>query len=102
MLPTVILPGFLEAAIAYRPLEQFLQQLGFPTVTVPLQRRDWFPTLGGRPMTPILLQLNRTVKQVLQQYNASLVWFASSHTELGVFFGIGARAIRHSQFTIRN
>lgn len=73
MLPTVILPGFLEAAIAYRPLEQFLQQLSFPTVTVPLQRRDWFPTLGGRPMTPILLQLHRTVKQVLQQYNTSKV-----------------------------
>lgn len=63
MLPTVILPGFLEAAIAYRPLEQFLQQLGFPTVTVPLQRQDWFPRLGGRPMTPILLQLHRTVNK---------------------------------------
>ena len=73
MLPTVILPGFLEAAIAYRPLEQLLQQLGFPTVTVPLQRQDWFPTLGGRPMTPILLQLHRTVEQVLQQYNVAKV-----------------------------
>lgn len=72
-LPTVILPGYLESAIAYRRLEQFLQQMGFPTVTVPLRRRDWFPTLGGRPVTPILQQLDRTVKQVLQQYNASQI-----------------------------
>jgi triacylglycerol esterase/lipase EstA (alpha/beta hydrolase family) len=73
MLPTVILPGYLESAIAYRPLEQSLQQMGFPTVTVPLRRRDWLPTLGGRPITPILLQLDRTVKQILQQYNASQI-----------------------------
>lgn len=73
MLPTVILPGYLEGAIAYRQLEQSLQQIGFPTVTVPLRRRDWFPTLGGRPVTPILLQLDRTVKQVLQQYNVSQI-----------------------------
>lgn len=73
MLPTVILPGYLEAAIAYRQLEQSLQQIGFPTVTVPLRRRDWFPTLGGRPVTPILQQLDRTVKQILQQYNVSQI-----------------------------
>jgi triacylglycerol esterase/lipase EstA (alpha/beta hydrolase family) len=73
MLPIVILPGYLEGAIAYRQLEQSLQQIGFPTVTVPLRRRDWLPTLGGRPITPILLQLDRTVKQVLQQYNASAI-----------------------------
>lgn len=73
MLPTVILPGYLEGAIAYRQLEQFLNQMGLPTVTVPLVRRDWFATLGGRPVTPILLQLHRTVKQVLQQYNAPQV-----------------------------
>ncbi len=72
-LPTVILPGYLESAIAYRQLEQALQQSGFPTVTVPLRRRDWIPTLGGRPVTPILQQLDRTVKQILQQYNASQI-----------------------------
>ena len=73
MLPTVILPGYLEGAIAYRQLEQSLQQIGLPTVTVPLRRRDWFPTLGGRPITPILQLLDRTVKQVLQQYNVSQI-----------------------------
>lgn len=73
VLPTVILPGYLERAIAYRELEQSLQQLGFPTVTVPLRRRDWLPTLGGRSMVPILRQIDRTVKNVLQQYNTSQV-----------------------------
>jgi len=73
VLPTVILPGYLEGAVAYRPMEQFLEQLGFPTVTVPLRRRDWFPTVGGRSMVPILRQLDRTVKQVLQEYNVSQI-----------------------------
>lgn len=72
-LPTVILPGFLEGADAYRPLEQSLQQLGFPTTTVPLLKRDWFPTLGGRSMVPILRQLDRTVKQMLQQSQSSQI-----------------------------
>jgi triacylglycerol esterase/lipase EstA (alpha/beta hydrolase family) len=67
MLPTVILPGYLESAIAYLPLQQALQQLGFSTSTVPLRRRDWLPTLGGRPVTPILQQLDRTVKLALEQ-----------------------------------
>ncbi len=72
-LPTVIVPGYLESAIAYRQIEQSLQQLGFPTVTVPLRRRDWIPTLGGRPVTPILQQLDRTVNQILLQYNATQI-----------------------------
>ncbi|YAF95905.1 MAG: esterase/lipase family protein [Nodularia sp. CChRGM 3473] len=72
-LPTVIVPGYLESAIAYRQLEQSLLQLGFPTVTVPLRRRDWLPTIGGRPVTPILWQLDRTVKQMLQEHDATQV-----------------------------
>jgi triacylglycerol esterase/lipase EstA (alpha/beta hydrolase family) len=72
MLPIIILPGYLEGAITYRQLEQSLQEMT-PTLTVPLRRRDWLPTLGGRPVTPILQQLDRTVKQVLQQYNASAI-----------------------------
>jgi hypothetical protein len=46
MLPTVILPGYLEGAIAYRQLQQSLIQMGFPTVTVPLRSRDWFKLWG--------------------------------------------------------
>ncbi|WP_242037955.1 triacylglycerol lipase [Tolypothrix sp. FACHB-123] len=59
--------------IAYRQLEQSLQQLGFSAVTVPLRRRDWFALLGGRPVTPIVQQLDFTVKQILHQYNSSQI-----------------------------
>ncbi len=72
-LPTVILPGFFAGAIEYRALEQALQKLGFPTAIVPLRPRDWFPTVGGRSMIPILRQLDQTVKQLRQDYNASQV-----------------------------
>ncbi len=72
-LPTVILPGFFAGAIEYRLLEQSLQQLGFPTVTVPLRQQDWFPTLGGRSMVPILRKIDQTVKQLREKYNASKV-----------------------------
>jgi triacylglycerol esterase/lipase EstA (alpha/beta hydrolase family) len=72
-LPTVILPGFFAGALEYRDLEQSLQQLGFPTVTVPLRQRDWFPTVGGRSMLPILQKLDKTVKQVITGYNASKI-----------------------------
>lgn len=72
-LPTIILPGYLEGASAYIPLEKSLQELGFPTVTVPLRKRDWLPTVGGRSMIPILRILDRTVKQTLKQHNASQI-----------------------------
>jgi len=72
-LPTVILPGYLAGAVEYRTLEQDLQQLGFPAATVPLRRRDWLVTLGGRPVTPILNLLDRTVKQVQQQHQVSQI-----------------------------
>lgn len=72
-LPTVILPGFLESAEAYYKLEKSLQYLGFPTVTVPLQRRDWIATLGGRAVSPILKQLHSTVEHILQQEGVSQI-----------------------------
>lgn len=72
-LPTVILPGFFAGAWEYRALEQSLQQLGFPAVTVPLRTRDWFPTVGGRSMVPILRNLDKTVKQMLKDYNTSKI-----------------------------
>ncbi len=65
MLPTVILPGYLESADAYLTLQQALTEIGTPTTTVPLRKRDWLPTLGGRSMVPILRQLNRTVNAAL-------------------------------------
>lgn len=72
-LPTVILPGYLASAIPYRDMEQGLQDLGLPVVTVPLKRRDWFPTVGGRSMTPILERLDRTVNQMMEQYGCDRI-----------------------------
>jgi triacylglycerol esterase/lipase EstA (alpha/beta hydrolase family) len=55
----------------YRELETSLVDRGFPTVTVPLRKGDWLPTFGGRSMVLILWQLDRTVKQMLQEYGVS-------------------------------
>lgn len=72
-LPTVILPGYFAAASEYSQLEKILRDRGFPTLIVPLSQRDWWPTVGGRSMIPILRSLDRTVKQALQQYNSSQI-----------------------------
>lgn len=72
-LPTVILPGYFASALEYRTLEQSLQSAGIDCVTVPLTQRDWFPTLGGRSMVPILRKIDQTVKQQLAQHNTSKI-----------------------------
>jgi len=72
-LPIVILPGFLEGATAYTKLEDSLDELGFPSITVPLRRRDWLVTLGGKSVTPIIEALDKTVNQALQDFNVSQV-----------------------------
>jgi pimeloyl-ACP methyl ester carboxylesterase len=71
MLPTVILPGYLESADVYLPLQQALTALSTPTTTVPLRKRDWLPTLGGRSMVPILRQLDRTINAALTDNQAT-------------------------------
>lgn len=63
-LPTVILPGYFADAAPYREMERALEGLGIWAKTVPLRRRDWVPTLGGRSMTPILEKLDATVRLV--------------------------------------
>jgi triacylglycerol esterase/lipase EstA (alpha/beta hydrolase family) len=72
-LPTVILPGYLESALAYQPLVESLQGLGFPTATVPLRRRDWLTLVGGRSVAPIIQKLDQTVKQILQASKVSQI-----------------------------
>ncbi|HEY9808810.1 MAG TPA: alpha/beta fold hydrolase [Halomicronema sp.] len=71
--PTVILPGFFAGASEYREMEDFLIGLGFPTVTVPLNRSDWWPTVGGRSLVPILRKIDATVKGVLQDFGSDKV-----------------------------
>ncbi len=73
LLPTVILPGYLAGALPYAEMAQSLEELGYPTTVVPLRRRDWLPTLGGRSMRPILQQLDQTVQQVMQQTGSESV-----------------------------
>lgn len=58
---TFILPGYFAGAKPYAGLAAYLTEQGFPTVTVPLRQWDWLPTLGGRPITPILQQLQETI-----------------------------------------
>jgi triacylglycerol esterase/lipase EstA (alpha/beta hydrolase family) len=73
MLPTVILPGYLESADVYQPLQQALIELGTPTTIVPLRKRDWLPTLGGRSMIPILRELDRTVNAALTDHHTTQI-----------------------------
>jgi triacylglycerol esterase/lipase EstA (alpha/beta hydrolase family) len=72
-LPSVILPGYLAGAIDYQQMQQTLVELGIPTTIVPLRRKDWFPTLGGRSVLPILERIDQTVQQVRQQYQTERV-----------------------------
>lgn len=72
-LPTVILPGYFASATEYQTLESELNAKGIPTVTVPLRKRNWVPTLGGRSVVPILRSIDRAVEQMLQQYNSDRV-----------------------------
>ncbi|NEQ99595.1 MAG: lipase [Cyanothece sp. SIO2G6] len=70
-LPTVILPGYLAGALPYRPLEAKLNQIGIPTMVVPLRWYDWVPTIGGRSVAPILQCLAQTVQTLRQQHEDS-------------------------------
>jgi triacylglycerol esterase/lipase EstA (alpha/beta hydrolase family) len=67
--PCVIIPGFFAAATDYQDMANWLIQQGKPTTIVPLKKQDWWPTLGGRSMLPILNQIDRTIQTTLQTYN---------------------------------
>lgn len=66
--PSVILPGYFAAAAEYFPLQTEMESKGFPTRIVPLQARDWWVTVGGRPMSPILAALQTTIAQTLEEF----------------------------------
>jgi pimeloyl-ACP methyl ester carboxylesterase len=73
VLPTVILPGYLAGALPYQEMEQGLRRIGISVMTVPLRRSDWFPTVGGRSMLPILQRLDQTVNQLMQETGSDRV-----------------------------
>ncbi|MEM8715331.1 MAG: hypothetical protein AAGE92_06060, partial [Cyanobacteria bacterium P01_G01_bin.4] len=71
--PTVILPGFFAGAKEYRRLQQELESEGYPARIVPLTVSSWFPTVGGRPVTPILSALGETVRQTIREFGCNTV-----------------------------
>lgn len=72
-LPTVIIPGYLESAIAYRSLELELRQRGFMVQTVPLRRRDWLQTIFSRSVSSVLEQIDTTITQILNESQSEQV-----------------------------
>ncbi|ABD00315.1 pimeloyl-ACP methyl ester carboxylesterase [Thermostichus sp. MS-CIW-21] len=72
-LPTVILPGYLAGASEYEPLRRELEARGYPARVVPLQVRSWLPTLGGRPVTPILQALQATIRRTQAEFEVDRV-----------------------------
>jgi triacylglycerol esterase/lipase EstA (alpha/beta hydrolase family) len=73
MAPVVILPGYLAGASEYEPLRQELEARGYAARVVPLQVRSWFPTLGGRPVTPILWALRETIQKTCAEFGVDRV-----------------------------
>ena len=73
VLPTVILPGYFARWTDYAMLAESLQQQGIPTAIVPLRKRDWVPTLGGRSVVPIIRGIDATVRGVLKEHQSDCV-----------------------------
>ncbi len=71
--PVIIIPGYFAAASEYNPLAQSLKQSGLDTTVMPIEWYDWVPTLGGRPMTPVLTILAQTINQVRRRTGAQQV-----------------------------
>lgn len=72
-LPTVILPGYLAGAQPYQEMEEALVQQGTPAVTVPLRRRDWLPTVGGRSVTNIIQALDATAQTLMMEQSCNQI-----------------------------
>ena len=72
-LPTVILPGYLASAKPYQEMEAALEKAGFPAVIVPIRRRDWLPTIGGRSVINIVRALDATAQQVMIDHDCNRI-----------------------------
>lgn len=69
----MILPGYLARGTDYYPLQQSLNAQGIPTAVVPILKRDWLPTIGGRSVASIIDTIDGTVKAILAQSGATQV-----------------------------
>ncbi|MEO0770210.1 MAG: lipase [Cyanobacteria bacterium J06649_4] len=72
-LPTVILPGYLASAQPYAEMEQALANAGYPAATVPLRRRDWLPTIGGRSVINIIQALDATAQRAMVDHGCNQI-----------------------------
>lgn len=60
----VIVPGFLTGKDEFVPLANSLNNMGIPTVVVPMPNWHWLPCLGGRSMRPMLERIDFTVRHL--------------------------------------
>ncbi len=72
-LPTVIVPAYLASALPYQEMENALIAQGFPAVTVPLRRRDWLSTLGGRSVLHIIQALDAIAQRVMIDHGCNQI-----------------------------
>jgi len=72
-LPTVLIPGYFASAREYLSLAHDLEQLGVATTVVPLGYRSWLPTLGGKPVTPVLEIIAQTITETCARYGTTQV-----------------------------
>lgn len=71
--PIVIVPGYGADASEYVGLKESLEYFGWNCFIVPIRWHHWIPTIGGRPVTPILEKLGTTVQQVLKTTHSEKV-----------------------------
>mmetsp|Transcript_21428 Transcript_21428/g.38377 ORF Transcript_21428/g.38377 Transcript_21428/m.38377 type:complete len:393 (-) Transcript_21428:163-1341(-) len=60
----VVVPGFLTGKNEFLSLSQSLNNMGIPTVVVPMPNWHWLPCLGGRSMRPMLERIDFTVRHL--------------------------------------
>ena len=73
-IPAIIIPGYFASATEYQSLQHHLNQnFNIPTIIVPLRKRHWVTTLGGRSVFPILQRIHETVTQAMQRHHCDRV-----------------------------
>eukprot|EP00581_Thalassiosira_minuscula_P018585 CAMPEP_0183733436 /NCGR_PEP_ID=MMETSP0737-20130205/41197_1 /TAXON_ID=385413 /ORGANISM="Thalassiosira miniscula, Strain CCMP1093" /LENGTH=382 /DNA_ID=CAMNT_0025966689 /DNA_START=34 /DNA_END=1185 /DNA_ORIENTATION=+ len=60
----VIVPGFLTGKSDFQAMAKSLNNMGIPTVVVPMPHWHWLPCLGGRSIRPMLERIDFTVRHL--------------------------------------
>ena len=106
----VIVPGFLTGKDEFLPLANALNNIGIPTVVVPMPNWHWLPCLGGRSMRPMLERIDFTVRHLagvagsLCDFERTTVETLEKSVEDGLQLSTGneKRRIRDPQLLIPN